>query len=166
MNNNVNFGDGVLDGAKADVNSRAKGLVKIVIDAVFDYLEGKVKDLPEITKQLRNSPETEQKIAALWSEHLSEEGLVPKGYNGLPDNLLISNFHQEGYLDGLYAGYVLAMMALADNEAPKDIILAARDYIRPNLIGHHYDGRDEFIDRYKDEKYSWIDKTREPLSGI
>lgn len=166
MDNNVNFGDGVLDGAKADINNRAKRLVKIAIDAVFDYLEGKVKDLPETIKQLRNSPETEQKIAALWSEHLSEEGLVPKGYNGLPDNLLISNFHQEGYLDGLYAGYVLAMMALADNDAPKDIILAARDYIRPNLIGHHYDDRDEFIGQYKDEKYSWIDKTREPLSGI
>lgn len=166
MDNNVNLGDGVLDGAKADVNNRAKGLVKIAIDAVFDYLEGKVKDLPKIIEQLRNSPEAEQKIAALWSKHLSEEGLVPKGYNGLPDNLLISNFHQEGYLDGLYAGYVLAMMALADNDAPKDIILAAKDYIRPNLIGHHYDDRDEFIGQYKVEKYSWIDKTREPLSGI
>ena len=166
MSNNVKFGDGVLDGAKADLNNRTKGLVKIAIDSVFDYLEGKVRDLPTIIEQLRNSPETAQKIAALWSEHLSDEGLVPKGYNGLPDNLLISNFHQEGYLDGLYAGYVLAMMALVDNDVPKDIILATRDYIRPNLIGHHYDSRDEFICQYKDEKYNWIDKTREPLSDI
>ncbi len=166
MDNHVNFGDGVLGEAKADVNNRTKELVKIAIDAVFDYLEGKVKALPEIFEQLRNSPETEQKIAALWSEHLFEDGLVPKGYNGLPDDLLISNFHQEGYLDGLYAGYILAMMALADSGASKDIILAARDYIRPNLIGHHYDDRDEFIGQYKDEKYSWIDKTGEPLSGI
>ena len=158
MDNNVNVGDGVLDEAKTNVNNRAKGLVKIAIDAVFDYLECRVKDLPKIIEQLRNSPETEQKIATLWSEHLFEEGLVPKGYNGLPDNLLISNFHQVGYLDGLYAGYVLAMMALADNDAPKDIILAARDYIRPNLLGHHYDDRDEFFGQYKDEKYSWIDK--------
>lgn len=166
MDNNMNFGDGVLDEAKTNVNNRAKGLIKIAIDAVFDYLEGKVKDLPEIIEQLRNSPETEQKIAVLWSEQLSEEGLVPKSYNGLSDKLLISNFRQEGYLDGLYAGYVLAMMALVDNDASKDIILAARDYIRPNLIGHHYDDRDEFIGQYKDEKYSWIDKTNEPLSGI
>lgn len=57
------------------------------------------------------------------------------------------------------------MMALAENDAPKNIILAARDYIRPNLIGHHYDDRDEFIGQYKDEKYSWIDKALEPLSG-
>ncbi len=166
MDNNVYFGDEMLDEAKADVNIRGKELVKIVIDAVFDYFEGKVKDLPETINQLRNSTEIEQKTAALWSEHLFEEGLVPKGYNGLPNNLLISNFHQEGYLAGLYAGYVLAMMALADNDAPKDIILAARDYIRPNLMRHRYDDRDEFIGQYKDEKYSWIDKTREPLSGI
>lgn len=157
----MHFGDGVIDEAKADVNNMVKGLIKIAIDVVFDYLEGKVEDLPEIIKQLRNSPETEQEIADLWSEHLFEEGLVPKGYNGLPDNLLASNFHQEGYLAGLYTGYILAMMALADNDTPKDIIFSARDYIRPNLIGHHYDDRDEFIGRYKDEKYSWIDKTRE-----
>lgn len=161
MKNNVHFGDGVLDEAKADVNDRVKGLMKITIDAVFDYLEGKVKDLPETFKQLRNSPEMERRIATLWSEHLFEEGLVPKGYNGLPDNLLISNFHQEGYLAGLYTGYILAMMALVDNDTPKDIIFSTRDYIHPNLIGHHYDDRDEFIDRYKDEKYSWIDKARE-----
>ncbi|GEM_PF-2294227 len=138
---------------------RAKGLVKIAIDVVFDYLEGKVKDFPEIIEQLRNSPEAEQKVASLWSEYLFEKGLVSIGYNGLSDKLLISNFHQEGYLDGLYAGYALAMMAMVDNDAPKDIILAARDYIRSNLIDHHYDDKDEFIDWYKDEKYSWIDKT-------
>jgi len=161
MDNNVHFGDGVLDEAKVDVNSRTKGLVKIAIDAVFDLLEDKVKNLPETIKRLRNSPEAEREIAAKWSEHLFEEGLVPRGYNGLSDNLLISNFHQEGYLAGLYAGYVLAMMSLADNDAPKDVILSARDYIRPDLIGHHYDDRDEFNDRYKDEKYNWIDKARE-----
>jgi len=159
MDNNVNFGDGVLNEAKTDVNNRAKGLVKIAIDAFFDYLEGKVKDLPEIIKQLRNNPEIEQKISTLWSEQLFKEGLMPKGYSGLPDNLLISNFRQEGYLDGLYTGYVLAMMALADNDVSKDIILAARDYIRPNLIRNNYNDRDEFISQYKDEKYSWIDKT-------
>ncbi|WP_312443664.1 hypothetical protein [Lacrimispora sp.] len=76
-------------------------------------------------------------------------------------DLLISNFHQEKYLAELYTRYILAMMALADNDTPKDIIFFARDYIRPNLIEHHYDDRDVFINRYKDEKYSWIDKGRE-----
>ena len=166
MGNNVHLGDGVLDAAKADVNSRTKDLVKVAINTFFDYLEEKAKEFPEIIGQLRNSPETEQEIAALWSEHLFERGLVPKGYNGLPDNLLISNFRQDGYLSGLYVGYILAMMALVDNDAPQDVILAVRDYIRPNLLGHHYDDRDEFISQYKSEKYSWIAKAQGPLSDI
>lgn len=160
MDNNVYLGDGVLDEAKSVVNSETKELVKIFIHTVSDYLKGKIKELPETIERLLNNPETEQEIATLWSEHLFEEGFVPKGYNGLPDNLLISNFHQEGYSDGLYAGYVLVMMALADNDAPRDIILSVRDCIRPNLMGH-YDEKEEFIRRYKEEKYSWIDKARE-----
>jgi hypothetical protein len=165
MDNNVRLGEGVLVAAKAAVNSRIKELARTSVGVFFDFVEGKVKDLPETIKRLRNNPEAEQKIAALWSEHLFEADLAPKGYNGLPDSLLVSNLHQEGYLDGLYAGYVLAMMALADNDAPKDIILAARDCIRPNLTGRHYDYRDEFIGQYKDGKYNWIDKPEDLLSG-
>ena len=139
MDNKVHLGDGVLDEAKTDINDRAK-------------------DIPEAIEQIRNNPKAEQEISALWSEHLFKEGLVPKGYNGLPDEILISNLHQTGYLDGMYVGYVLAMMALVDNDVSEDIILAIRDYIRPNLLGHHYNNRDEFISQYKSEKYNWIDK--------
>ena len=102
----------------------------------------------------------EQKVEALWSEQLFEEGLVPKGYSGLPDKLLVTNLHQDGYLGGMYVGYILAMMALVDNGASKDTILAVRDYIRPNLMGHHFDDRDEFIGQYKNEKYSWVEKEK------
>ena len=68
MNNNVHFGDGVIDEAKADVNNRLNGLIKIFIGATFDFLEDKVKELPEKIKQLRNNPEIEKEITALWSE--------------------------------------------------------------------------------------------------
>ena len=158
-NNNINSGNGVFDDVKANVNDRTKGLAKMAIDAFFDSLEDKVKDLPEAIKKLRNNQDIEQEMVTLWSEQLFKEGLVPNGYKGLPNNLLISNFHQEGYLDGLYVGYILAMMALVDNNASKDIILAIRDSIRPNLIGQHYNNRDDFTSKYKDEKYNWIDKT-------
>lgn len=166
MDHNVRLGDGLLDEAKTDINSRAKDLVKIAIDGIFDFIEDKLKDFPEKLEQLRNSPEIEQTVTTLWSEHLFEESLASKGYRGLPDNLLISNFHQEGYLDGLYAGYVLAMMALVDNNVSRDVIFAIRDYIRPNLMGHYYGDREEFFSRYKDEKYRWIDRTRGPSSDI
>lgn len=155
--NSIHFGDGVLDKAKSDVNDRTKGLVGIAINAFFDYLEEKVKNLPEAIAHLRNDPDTEQKIAVLWSEYLYEKGLVPRGYSGLSDSLLISNFRQEGYMDGLYVGYVLAMMALVDNDAPKELAFAVRDYIRPNLIGHYYNDRDEFFTQYKKDKYHWIE---------
>lgn len=158
MDNKVHLGDGLLDEAKTDINDKAKGLVKIFIDIVFDYFDGKEKELPQVIEQIRNNPEAEKEISALWSEHLFKEGLVPKGYNGLPDEIVVSNLHQTGYLDGMYIGYILAMMALADNDVSEDIILKVRDYIRPNLIGHHYNNRDEFISQYKSEKYSWIDK--------
>lgn len=101
-----------------------------------------------------------EKLAALWSEQLFKEGLVPKGYSGLPDKLLVANLHQDGYLNGMYVGYILAMMALVDNGTSKDTILAVRDYIRPNLMGHHFDDRDEFISQYKNEKYSWVEKEK------
>lgn len=51
------------------------------------------------------------------------------------------------------------MMALVDNNAPKEMIIAVRDYIRPNLLGHYYGNKDEFIGPYKEnERYTWIEK--------
>lgn len=85
--------------------------------------------------------------------------LLPRGYAGLPDNLLIDNLHQDGYLDGIYVGYILAMMSLVDNNASRELILSVRDDIRPNLMGHHYNDRDNFYSRYKDDMYSWVEKT-------
>ena len=160
MSENVRLGDGVVDEAKAEANNRIKELVKMSVNMFFDYLESQMKDLPDTIKRLRSNPELEQKVEALWSEQLFEEGLVPKGYSGLPDKLLVTNLHQDGYLGGMYVGYILAMMALVDNGASKDTILAVRDYIRPNLMGHHFGDRDEFISQYKNEKYSWVEKEK------
>lgn len=160
MSENVRLGDGVVDEAKAEANNRIKELVKMSVNMFFDYLESQMKDLPDTIKRLRSNPELEQKVEALWSEQLFEEGLVPKGYSGLPDKLLVTNLHQDGYLGGMYVGYILAMMALVDNGASKDTILAVRDYIRPNLMGHHFDDRDEFIGQYKNGKYSWVEKEK------
>ena len=160
MSENVRLGDGIVDEAKAEANNRIKELVKMSVNMFFDYLESQMKDLPDTIKRLRNNPELEQKVETLWSEQLFEEGLVPKGYSGLPDKLLVTNLHQDGYLGGMYVGYILAMMALVDNGASKDTILAVRDYIRPNLMGHHFDDRDEFIGQYKNEKYSWVEKEK------
>ena len=160
MSENVRLGDGVVDEAKAKANNMLKELVNMSVNMFFDQLESQMKDLPDTLKRLLSNPELEQTVEALWSEQLFEEGLVPKGYSGLPDKLLVTNLHQDGYLGGMYVGYILAMMALVDNGASKDTILAVRDYIRPNLMGHHFDDRDEFIGQYKNEKYSWVEKEK------
>ncbi|MCD7805341.1 MAG: hypothetical protein LUH03_09435 [Oscillospiraceae bacterium] len=158
MSDNVNFGNEVMNEAKADITDRTKKLTRMFINGVFDFLDEKVKDLPETIKQLRNNPEADERIAALWSEHLSAEGMLPKGYEGLPDELLVANLHQDGYLSGLSTGYILAMMSLVDNDAPKELILSVRDDMRSSLIGNHYDDRDDFAAQYKDDKYSWVEK--------
>lgn len=95
-------------------------------------------------------------ITKEWSEELYEKRLVPKGDSGLPDELVIHNFHQEGYLEGMYVGYILALMSLIENGADEKVLLAVRDAVRPNLLGHSYDDRDEFIDKFKNEKYQTI----------
>lgn len=158
MNDNECLGDGIADGAKTEFNNRTKNLVKICLDMVFDYLESHVKELPDTINRFRSNQEIEEKVEKLWSERLLEEGLIPKDYSGLPEKLLVANLHQMGYLDGLYVGYTLAMMALVDNGVTNEVILAVRDCIRPNLMGHHFDDRNGFIDQYKDRKYSWIEK--------
>ena len=156
--NNVKLGDGIRDAAKTDINDRMTIIVRVLIKMVFDYLDQKVEKLPETVKQLRDNPKTTQEIIKMWSNDLYAQGLIPSGYTGLPDELLIHNFHQEGYLDGLFAGYALALTAMVDADVPKETILAVRDMLQPNLLGHSYEKRSEFIDLLKDEKYEWVSK--------
>ena len=145
------------DKVKDNINENMSETLTMLSNIAFNYLKEKIKDIPQGIERILSSDEAQKEILTLWFNQLCERGLIPKGYNGLSDELLISNLHQTGYLDGLYAGYVLAMMALVDNDAEKELIISVRDDIRPNLIGHHYSERDEFYKRYKDETYSWVE---------
>lgn len=158
--NKVRLGDGVWDAAKIDINDRTATVAKNLVSMFFDYLDQKVKDLPEAIRQLKNNPETTQEITKMWSEELFSQGFIPHGYTELSDELLIRNFRQEGYLDGLYAGYALALTAMADKGVQEETIIAVRDALRPNLLGHSYEERTEFTDLLKDEKYEWINKEK------
>lgn len=151
--NRVRFGEGVADDLKQEFNQELSNMGKELIAVFSKYVKKKIDgiNLDELF-----SKKNEEELLTLWSEQLVKKGLISQGYAGLPDELLIDNMHQTGYLDGLYVGYILAMMSLVDNEAPKELILSVRDDIRPNLIGHHYNDREEFIEHYKNEKYAWI----------
>ena len=158
----VRLGEGVADAAKARANEKMQDIASMAVDMLFDYLKGKVKEIPDAIKKLLADPKTKTEVAALWSEQLYEQGIIPKGYAGLPDELLIHNFHQDGYLSGLYAGMAIAMMSLVDNGAPEELAIAVRDDMLPNMLCHSYeDCRDDFLDKYEgDEKYQWLRKAK------
>ncbi len=158
----VYLGEGIANEVKNVLNKETKEIINAAIRAVTKKIKEKIPELPDMVgakiKNLADSQKMVDEITKEWSEELYENGLIPNGYSGLSDKLLIHNFHQEGYLDGMYVGYILALMSLIDNEADEKLILSVSDDVRLNLIGHRYDDRDEFIDKFKTEKYQKIFK--------
>lgn len=153
--NKVHFGDGLGDKAATVFNDKAGDSIELFITTLFDYIDTHIRELPEVLERIRNSPQYKQKIITQWIEHLVNEGVIPKSYNGLSINLMIHNAHQEGYLEGLYAGYILAMMALIDNGVAEETIIPIRDFIRSHLM-RQYKDQDELINQFKAEKYNSI----------
>lgn len=159
--NIVHLGESVANDVKLAINDEIKEILKILVKSFSQKIKNKIPELPDKIemkiKEMADKTDIVNEIVAELSQELYRKGLVPKGYSGLPDELLIANFHQDGYLSGLYTGYVLAMMSLVDNKADSELILSVRNALRPNLIGHHYDDRDEFYKKYKGETYSWVE---------
>ena len=155
--NKVKFSEGVADDIKTAANQEISEMGKMLVKVFSDFLKKRVEGI-NIDELF--SKKNQEGLVKLWSVQLAENGLIPKGYGGLSEELLVDNLHQDGYLDGMYVGYILALMSLVDNEAPKELILSVRDDIRPNLIGHHYNNKDEFIERFKNEKYRWINSAQ------
>lgn len=148
----VKLGEGVVDDMKTATNQELSDIGKMLVKVFGKFAKEKIQgiNLDELF-----SKKNQEELVSLWSTQLAE-----KGYAGLPEDLLIDNVHQEGYLKGLYTGYILSLMALVDHGASEDLILSIRDEVRPNLSGHHYNDSDEFSSRYKDEKYNWIDSAK------
>lgn len=151
--NEVKSSAGVADTLKQYGKEKSIETGEALIDEVSKFLKERIQG---IDWEKLFSKKNKDELLKVWSDQLAEKGLIAKGYAGLPEDLLIKNLHQEGYLDGMYVGYVLAMMSLADNNAEKELMLSVRNDIRKNLMGHHYDDRAEFVDVFKSEKYNWI----------
>ena len=166
MNDNGQLNKNVSEKIVDHLNERMEQFICVGLDAIFDKLEEQARCFPQdvqmkfrnICSFLRNDTEFKQKTFTLWSEQLYEEGLIPKGYKGLSNQNIIANFRQNGYLDGMYCGYILSMMAMADNNIPQESITKVRDTIRPYVMSANYKNTDEIIGHYKEEKYSWIEK--------
>lgn len=151
----VHLGDGVLDVAKTSVNDRTQKIISLLINMLFDYIEDKVDNLPMTIKKLRDNPQTETEVVSLWSQRLYAQGIIPSGYDGLPDELLIHNFHQEGYLDGMYVGYLISMMVMAENGVSKDMILDTRKDILPKFFKKSYEDSKKLCQELEEEMHKW-----------
>lgn len=163
----MKLGDGVPEKVKENINEHMTVALTLLSNIIFDYIIEKIKTLPEVMKGFQNdvkkllsNTDAQEEIVTLWSNKLYEKGLIPKVYNDLSDELLIYNFLQTGYLEGIYTGYVLAMIALVDNNADNDLIVSVRDYLRHQLLGKSYSDRDEFCEKYKGEGYSWVETVK------
>ena len=159
MGEEVKLGDGVADGLKQEFNDELLSAGKELIQTIFRYLRGKVQDIDFDDLLKKISERDEEEILSLWSSQLAEENLAPKGYAGLSNDLLVRNLHQDGYLDGIYSGYVLAMMSLIDNNAPRELIESTRNDLLSKQVGLRYDERDKLAARLKDKKYSWVESS-------
>ena len=157
MDKEVKLGDGVASELKKEINSELSSAGKKLIQTIFKYLCDKVQDVDFDDLLKKISKKDEEKILSLWSSQLAEEGLLPSGYKGLTDDLLIENLHQDGYLEGLYGGYVLAMLSLMDNNAPRELIQSTRNDLLSKQMGLRYSDRNKLFARLEDEKYSWIE---------
>lgn len=153
--NEVHFGDGVLDVAKTSVNERTQEIISSLINMLFDYIEDKVDNLPMTIKKLRDNPQTETEVVSLWSQRLYAQGIIPSGYDSLPDEVLIHNFRQEGYLDGMYVGYLISMMVMAENGVSKDMLLDARKDIIPKFFKKSYEDRKKLCQELEGEMHKW-----------
>ena len=153
----VRLGDGVMNVAKTEANERMQEFAAMSVNMFFDFLEGKVKDIPEAIKRLRNNPKTNKEFATFWSEQLYKKGLISEVEKGLPDDMMIHNIHQHGYNEGLYVGYLITMMALAEKGISKEELLAAREMIIPRMLARSYEDRKELVEELEGEMKKWTE---------
>ena len=154
----VHLGDGVADVAKSKANEKMQGIASDLVDMLFNYIESKVKDIPETIKRLRDNPEIKKEVASLWSEQLYAQGVIPEVFAGLSDDLLIHNFHQSGYMDGLYVGHLLTLAAMVEHDMSCEDI----DYISKSvyLLQLDYEKRSELIQQLKDKIRGYMSRQK------
>ena len=154
----VHLGDGVRESATAKTNEEIQKLISVGIESLFDYLTTQVKDIPDAINHFLSDSKAKEEIADLWSERLYEQGVVPKGYSGLSDELLIHNFHQDGYMEGMYMGYLISVTTLAKIGVCKDSLLAARKEIIPKFMRKDYDSRKALFEELEGEIHKWAEE--------
>ena len=149
----VKLGDGVADALVEKTNQYLEQIGAELLQVVVDYVRKKIQDF-DLEKALQSvSKKDRDEIMIEWSSRLAAEGLIPGSYGGLSEQLLIANLQQEGYLDGIYAGYALVMMSLIDNGAPNGLVTSVVADVSPKLFREHYKDREEIFASFEDGRY-------------
>lgn len=93
--NDVRLGDDIADDLKQVVNQELSDMGKMLISVISKFVKEKIQgiNLDELF-----SKKNEECLLTLWSDQLAKKGLIPQVYAGLPEELLIDNMHQEGYV--------------------------------------------------------------------
>ena len=163
-NNNSLLGE-----VKNDVNIRSKSFAKKTINTLFDYLEDcvteTIKDSDKratflnTIRMIFTKPETEEIVVKTAGEILADKGLLPEEYRHWDDEIWFHNLHQEEYMHGKYIGYLLAVIALYEKDAPIELLQSVEDSMTANIpaygLGGKYGSSDEVMEKFDKAKLAW-----------
>lgn len=104
-----------------------------------------VKPLPVMKPKTEGSIKQQKSVAKIIS---------PDDPN-LPPETRVLAARLEGFNEGKDYEYKIAMLALADNNTPKELIIAVRDYIKKREHEWVSKGIDTIEQQYNDKKFLW-----------
>lgn len=162
----IHFGDGVLDEAKRTLNKRTANWTSTIINSLFDLLDPYAKDLPsdikesiikikEYYRQQGNTPRLKPKTEVNIKQQKSVVKIISPDDPNLPPETRVLAARLEGFNEGKDYEYKIAMLALADNNTPKELIVAVRDYIKKREHEWVSKGIDTIEQQYNDKKFLW-----------
>lgn len=138
-----------------EVTDRTKSFVKKCVKAFFDYLESRIDEFPELIEKIREDSKIKKEMEAEFSKSLYAAGLIPRAYAGLPDSLLVHNLQNDGYEDGLYTGYKIALMAMEDSQILYEEKIEIYDYFWRCLAMNRAELREK-IKNFDDTSYTGV----------
>lgn len=114
--------------------------------------EGNIKRQKRTVKPLQViKPITEGSI----KQQKSVVKIISPDDPNLPPETRVLAARLEGFNEGKDYEYKIAMLALADNNTPKELIVAVRDYIKKREHEWVSKGIDTIEQQYNDKKFLW-----------
>ena len=88
--NNVRLGEGVADNLKQTANQELISIGNELLSVISEFIKGKIKN---VNLDVLFNEKNKEKLLNLWSEQIVGKGLISRAYTGLPDEVLIDDYH-------------------------------------------------------------------------